>query len=393
MSIKFLVVLSVVLLIALNLPAPAQSPSPSPKPSASASPGATPSASQTPSAKPKEQKAPVEQTPTPGTREIIDGLSQGDVNNALNLLRSNYLNPAALSDQEMSRATLQGLIARLSPGVLILAQPPESQQPSPFRAEVLDDRIGYLRLGSLLKGNIDEMDAALQNFNTKSLKSIVLDLRATPESSDFDSAAEVIKRFSPKGKLLFTVKKASAKQERIITSNQDPTFAGLVIVLADHDTSGAGEVIAAALRNEVNAMIIGQKTAGQTVEFSDLTLPGGKILRVAVAEVVLPNSISIFPNGVKPDLAVAMPEEAKREIMRLSLGKEGVSPFVFETERTHMNEAALVAKTNPEIDELEAAQHNSLERTKSPLRDVVLQRAVDLVTTLGVFGPKPDTAK
>jgi len=152
-------------------------------------------------------------------------------------------------------------------------------------------------------------------------------------------------------------------------------------------------VIAAALRAYSNAMVIGQNSAGQAVEFSDLPLPGGKILRVAVAEVVMPGNAPIFPKGVKPDLPVEMTKAAKDEVMRLSLGKDGVSPFVFEKERTHMNEAALVAGTNPELDALEAAQHDkSGDRMKVQLHDVVLQRAVDLVTTLGVYANKPAPA-
>lgn len=303
------------------------------------------------------------------------------------MLKGNYINPGALSELELSRATLQGLIDRLSPGVSILAQPPANPEASPFMAEVLDDGIGYLRVGSLAKGNIDEMDAALQSFNAKSLKSVVLDLRATPPGSEFDMAAEVIKRFCPKGKVLFTVKKINAKQERIITSNQDPSFQGLFIVLVDKENAGAAEVIAAVLRIYANAMVIGQNTSGQAVEFSDLALHSGKILRVAVAEVVLPGNVPIFPKGVKPDIAVQMSAEDEREIMKRSLEKGGISQFVFETERTHMNEAALVAGRNPELDALEAAQHAKVagEKPKPPLRDVVLQRAVDFVTSVGIY--------
>ena len=307
----------------------------------------------------------------------------------MNLLKSNYINPSALSDQELSRATLQGLLDRLAPGVSVFSQTPQNPEPSPFLAEILDDRIGYLRLGSLVKGNLDQMDAALQNFNARTLKSVILDLRDTSASSDFDMAAEVIKRFAPKGKVLFTVKKTSAKQERIVTSNQDPGFQGLVVVLVDKDTSGAAEVVAAALRIFVNAMIVGQNTPGQAVEFSDLPLPSGKILRVAVSEVVLPGNISIFPNGVKPDLVVAMPQETKHEIFKQSREK-GVSQFVFETERLHMNEASLVAGTNPELDALQAAQRiKSGERPKPQARDVVLQHAVDLITSIGIYETKP----
>jgi C-terminal processing protease CtpA/Prc len=286
---------------------------------------------------------------------------------------------------------LQGLLDRLAPGVSIFSQPPQTPAPSPFLAEVIDKRIGYLRLGSLVKGNVDQMDAALQDFNSKMLKSVVLDLRATPESSDFDLAAEVTKRFCPKGKVLFIVKKTNAKQERIMTSNQDPSFSGLLIVLADKETAGAAEAIAAVLRFYVNAMVIGHTTAGEAVEFSDLPLHSGKILRVAVAEVVLPGNISIFPGGVKPDLPVEMSADSKHEIFRLSQEKWDVSEFIYETDRPHLNEAALVAGRNPELDAMEAAQRakSSPERPKAPLHDVVLQRALDFVTSLGILGNKP----
>lgn len=365
----------------------AQLPAPLPK---LAAPVASPTAIPSPVSKPVEPTAPPEKTPAPTVRSLVDGLSQSDLNDALKLLKSNYLNPAALDDLALSRATLQGLIERLAPGVSILDKPPGNKETSPFRAEILDDRIGYLRLGSLAKGNIGEMDAALQNFKDKALKSAVLDLRATPESSDFDSAAEVIKRFCPKGKLLFTVKKISAKQERIVTSNREPLFQGLLVVLAGKETAGAPEVIAAALGMHAGAMVVGQETAGAPVEFADLPLHDGKLLRVAVAEAVLPGNVSIFPKGVKPDIAVGMPEETKREVMRLSLEK-GVSQFVFETERPHMNEAALVAGSNPELDALEASQRLKVgERpNKTPPHDVVLQRAVDLVTSIGIFHGKP----
>jgi C-terminal processing protease CtpA/Prc len=391
MSIKPLAAFTLALaLTSQNFLLRAQSPSPGAMPAPAPVPSATPAAATpTPAEKPKEQKAPAKKSPTPTTRAVIDGLSQADLDDAVKQLKANYINPASLSDEELNKATLQGLIERLSPGASIFAQPPEPPAPSPFRAEILNGQTGYLRMGSIARGNIDEMDSALQNFNSKDLKAIVIDLRATPASSDFDMAAEVLKRFCPKGKLLFTVKKTSEKQERMATSNMDPVFHGLVVVLADKETSGAAEVIAAALRIDANAMIVGSNTAGQPLEFSDIPLPGGKILRVAVAEVMLPGNVTIFPKGLQPDIVVDMPQEVRDQIMQESLDK-GVSQFVFETERAHMNEAALVAKTNPEIDALEAAQKARLNGgIHAPLRDTVLQHALDLITSIDIYQGKP----
>jgi hypothetical protein len=61
-----------------------------------------------------------------------------------------------------------------------------------------------------------------------------------------------------------------------------------------------------------------------------------------------------------------------------------MAPFVYETERPHLNEAALLAGTNPEVDAAEAQRRNR-GREKQPTRDPVLQRALDLVTSLEIY--------
>jgi hypothetical protein len=323
-----------------------------------------------------------EPTASPDIHMRVDSLPPADVKEAIELLKKNYLNPNALTDSELDRATLQGLLSRIAPGGQLIAPAASGDgKPNAFYAEIIDNRIGYMRLGSLLKSNIDEMDSALGDFESKSLKSAILDLRATPVSKDFEMAAELVKRFSPKGKILFTIKKPSTKENKEFTSDQDAKFHELLIVLADNETAGAAEVALAALRAHAKAMIVGQLTAGQAAEFVDMPLPSGKVLRIAVAEIALPNAGPIFPGGVKPDIAVEMSDVQKQ--LRLDLEKS-VSQFVFDSERPRMNEAALVSGKNPELDALQAAQHNK-SPAKPSVHDAVLQRAVDLITSIGIY--------
>jgi hypothetical protein len=352
--------------------------------------GQSPAPSSAPAA--KSPAAPVKSvattpSPTPGTEQIIDSLGDGDLQAAIALLKTNFTNRDAITDTELNRAMLTGLLARMPGGLMLVPSQPrgESAAPEPaasLYSEIFDGHIGYLRLGPLNTTNLKELDKNLQDFVAKKIDAVIVDLRAS-SVGDFATAAEFAKRFCPKGKALFSVRKPAARQDRSFTSDRDPAFQGLIVALIDSDTAGGAEAVAGDLRFYDKALLVGQATAGRAVEYSDLALPSGKILRVASAEAVLADGQALFPGGVKPDLPVEMSLTDKLQVFRLS-GEKGMTPFVYETERPHLNEAALIAGTNPELD-IPDASRRSRARERQPARDSVLQRALDVVTSLEIY--------
>src|SRR5260370_31328758 len=94
---------------------------------------------------------------------------------------------------------------------------------------------------------------------------------------------------------------------------------------------------------------------------------------------------SLFPAGINPALPVEISVADKLQIFQLS-GEKGMGPFVYQAGRPHMNEAALLAGTNPELEAVEAAQQRpGRAPEKPPAHDPVLQRALDLVTSLQIY--------
>ena len=233
---------------------------------------------------------PATPSPSPTASPLIDSLQPADLQQVISILKNNFINPAALNEMELNRATLQGLMIRLGHGVVLLPNSAAAQMETgrPFFSELLAGHIGYLRLGALTVGNLQAMDGALKAFATQKADALIVDLRASTATNDFATAAEFAKRFTPKGKTLFILHKPAAKQDRVFSSDRDPSYQGLMMVLTDASTAGAAEALAGVLRLYDKAMIIGQPTAGSAVEYSDLPLPSGKVLRVAVSEVVLP---------------------------------------------------------------------------------------------------------
>lgn len=338
---------------------------------------------------PSPQNSPAGPTPTPApapptapkTNELIDSLNAADLQEAVSLLKKNFTNPDAINDTQISRATLEGLMARLGPGLMLLPDKISAAPDiaAPFYSEIIEKHVGYLRLGTLNPANLDAMDKKLAEFAPKKVDALVVDLRAS-SGADFDNAAQFAKRFTAKSKTLFSLRKQG--KDRAFTSDRDPVYQGLIVLLVDSETAGSAEAFASALRFLDKAMLIGETTAARAVEYSDLPLPSGKILRVAVSEVIGPDGKSLYPTGLKPDLPVEMSLVDKRQIFQNSASK-GMSPSIYESERPHLNEAALLAGTNPELETADQRRGRTQDRIGP--KDPMLQRALDLVTSLEVY--------
>lgn len=322
------------------------------------------------------------QSPSPSPTPLINTLTGADLDQAISLIRQHYLNPQAVNETELKRATLAGLIDQLGNGVAILpGRGSPKPSPAPFYREIVGGHIGYLRPGDLSRAQLQELDTTLRGLAGKKVDAIILDLRGSVESSDYEGAAQFANRFLPKGQTLFSLQGPSQTSPKTFVTETAPLYVGLIILLIDEETAGATEVLAAVLRTAHGSIAVGQRTAGRAVDYSDQSLPGGKLLRIATAEAILPEGEPRIPDGVKPDLAVSLPLGLKQQIFQESLTK-GMAAFVFETEEPHLNEAALIAGTNPEI---EAAQKRGRSGEKSALHDPVLQRGVDLVTSIEVY--------
>src|SRR6185369_10884736 len=123
---------------------------------------------------------------SPATKSVVDSTDPGDLKEALQLLKKNYINPESLDEAELSRATFEGVLTRLGPGVVLLPNPGVEPTPPPtsFYGELLDGHIGYFRLGDLTAQNLEALDTNLRTFSEKKGDAVVIDLRASTVTND-----------------------------------------------------------------------------------------------------------------------------------------------------------------------------------------------------------------
>lgn len=323
--------------------------------------------------------------PAAESRPLLDKLPQNSIQSAFQILRRDYIRREDLSYEELNRAALQGLLERLDFGAELVSTKAEEKPAAPYvHAEFLAPDVAYLRPETFAQGEGALFEAALKGTLEKKAKHLILDLRAGGEGL-FEEAAAVLQAFLPSGELMFKMKQLHSDDAELFISKSAPLWTGRVIVLIDGETGHAAEAVAAVLHAQARALLIGEKTRGATVRYSDVTLDENTILRYASAEMLLPDGTSRFKVGLEPTFRIIGSQKEKRLAFEGSRGKSHL-PYVNDRVRPRFNERALVHDQNPELDDyVRRSKGLSLPGDEGQTRDVVTQRAIDFVLA-GDFG-------
>jgi Peptidase family S41 len=316
----------------------------------------------------------------------VDRLSQAGVQTAFQVLRRDYIRREDLTFDQLNRAALQGLVDRLEFGAEIIPDKPVQAPVGGVVDELLHDAVCYLRPLNLSESESVVIGERLQHYAKAKCKHCILDLRAVMAPGDLNDAGGVIDHFVPEGTVLMKLKQLAGDDVQVATSKSGPAWTGTVIVLVDRETNNVGEVIAAVLRDQKRALTVGQTTRGATVHYQTVPLDAGWRLRFAHAEMLLPDDSSIFRRGVKADFTVSLEPGVKHHIF-FTAGRNSMKPFIFEVTRRYFNEAALVARKLPELDDyIRRSSGLAMVNDSHGPRDAVLQRALDVLMSHDHFG-------
>src|SRR5438552_15744745 len=106
------------------------------------SPAPPTSAAPFPSGAPAPNKYSAAPTPSPSAsptmEELINSLSAADLQAAITLLKTNFTNPDAITEMELNRATVEGMLIRQAHGLTLLSSRENASPETPFYSEIFD---------------------------------------------------------------------------------------------------------------------------------------------------------------------------------------------------------------------------------------------------------------
>ena len=316
-------------------------------------------------------------------------------NEALRLIHSHMIG----LDKEgtLDQKALQGLVDHLSPAVQLFNTELEKKGNSELlndnflcKTHLFDSHYLSIRLGRI---TADTPQAFLSEFSKISqsaeLKGIVLDLRNSV-GEDYKSAASIASSFIPSGQApqAFTINNQDYSASPNSADDESKKISALpYILLTNGKTSGAAEVLAVILRKTGQTLLIGARTAGQTISFKDFKLSNGQLMRIAVDSVHFQDGSWMLPGGISPDVNVFLSEADEQAYIEdpfTSRRPVYVSESVVSSNRVavRINEAELVKmQSNGTQTDLGQTQKTG-ESLQPTLNDPVLARAIDILKTL-----------
>jgi len=177
-------------------------------------------------------------------------------------------------------------------------------QVASVKSEVLDEKIGYIRLTSFNENSDDQIKKKIKEFKkNKKIEGYILDLRNNPGGL-LGQAIKISDFFLDDGEIVSTKGRKKNENQKWFAREGDIINGKALIVLINKGSASASEIVAGALKDHKRAVLVGEKSYGKGSVQSIIPLKNRGAIRLTISKYYLPSGKSISEVGVIPDITV-----------------------------------------------------------------------------------------
>lgn len=184
--------------------------------------------------------------------------------------------------------------------------------------ELIDNKIALIKIYQFNQILISEFQKASLEVLNSSADSIIVDLRNNP--GGYLEVAEIIASwFVPQGEVIVWQDRGEGEEREPFKSKGPAAFSSyhLVVLINEGSASGA-EILAGALRDQLGARLVGEKSFGKGLVQEQISLFDGSSMKVTIAQWLTPNGSYINEQGLEPDIFVASDNGEEEEDIQLA---------------------------------------------------------------------------
>ena len=174
------------------------------------------------------------------------------------------------------------------------------------QGRLLDNKVGYVQLSNFYSGSADSFQAEVDALLEQGVESLLIDLRGDP-GGYVSELEQILDYLLPEGPV-FT-HKPRWWFKSVYVSDENCVDLPMAVLVNQHSYSAA-ELLAAQLRESVDAPIVGERTSGKG--YSQLTFPlaNGGGAGLSTAAYCTGGGHSLIGEGIVPDVELSLPEGA-----------------------------------------------------------------------------------
>jgi carboxyl-terminal processing protease len=171
-----------------------------------------------------------------------------------------------------------------------------------------DGAIGYMKISQFTEDTDKLSQQAANEFKSKGVKAIVLDLRGNP-GGYLTGAVNVSSLWLDQGKVVVQERRGSTVIDTQTATGNNILKGIPTIVLIDGGSASASEITAGALKDNGAATLLGQKSFGKgSVQQVEHLLDGSEV-KITIAHWYTPNGKNIDKQGITPDTVVTVSDD------------------------------------------------------------------------------------
>jgi carboxyl-terminal processing protease len=170
-------------------------------------------------------------------------------------------------------------------------------------AESLAPGYGYLRIREFTTATDGEVSAALAQLRGRAggrLRGLVIDLRDNP-GGVLEAAGAIADDFLDRGTIVSADGRLPDARFRMVATPGDLIDGAPIVVLVNGRSASAAEILAAALRQNGRALLLGARTYGKGTVQTIMPLSDGRALKLTTSRYFTPAGDSINGVGIVPD--------------------------------------------------------------------------------------------
>jgi carboxyl-terminal processing protease len=173
-------------------------------------------------------------------------------------------------------------------------------------------KVAHVRLAAFDKGASDQLRKQIDRRLKQDAEGIVLDLRGNGGGS-LDEGIAVASIFLKEGQLVVTTRGRSQPEQKLEATGKPIDQDVPVVVLVDHNSASASEIVTGALRDHDRAQVVGAKTFGKGVFQQLEPLSNDGLLKLTVGSYYLPEGENLGGDGIKPKVKARDKPRTRRD--------------------------------------------------------------------------------